>query len=242
MRLLCFLGWIIFLSGCASNASDQAKLYMQNVVAISASHQDSGKEYGFGFITGARSGQFYVVTAAHVVEAVHEAQGQIILHFHNMHKGYKAKIIRLFKEDDVALLEVDVPEGGFEWNPSCLGTAEEEDEVVFIGREQKWYIPKGNQTGIINSISNDQIIADINSIKVGSSGGPLINDIGIIGMVQTDSDITSSALTIERIQELLEEVDYFFELEAPGVFRAKKIRIIEFIPRDKSLYQSSGIR
>jgi uncharacterized protein (TIGR02145 family) len=93
------------------------------------------------------------------------------------------------------------------------GQAKDGDNVAFIGREGDWYIPKGQALGTIYNMSNNQIQVDITSVTLGTSGGPLINSSGVIGMIINTDGITATAVHIDQLRSALSEYDYFFAIK-----------------------------
>ncbi len=213
--LLCFFlfGFITLLSA----QTERAQLLQNNVVAITAFSPDGYKEYGFGIITGERDKLLFIATAAHVVE---EAQEKIEIKFFDDYRAYPAKLLRQNTDSDIdiAVLEVEKP-GNFRWEPDCLGIASKGDAVAFIGRDRSWYIPpaSSNALGYIYEIRNNLIEVDINSVKVGTSGAPLINQTGIIGMIIKDEGSQAFAVRIDQIQNELRDISYWFMLKGAGL-------------------------
>jgi uncharacterized protein (TIGR02145 family) len=191
--------------------TQRAEQLRSNVVAISAQG-----EKGFGFITGERGNKLFVVTAYHVVEYAVEANQNVTIKFYQDYNTYSGRIIRSYKNVDVALLEVDQP-SSFSWEPNCLGVATNGADVAFIGREGEWYIPSGRALGNIYSLQNNQIQVDITSITPGTSGGPLIAESGIVGMIIESTGIRATAVDLNQLRAVLSEYDYFFSLTGAGL-------------------------
>jgi S1-C subfamily serine protease len=84
--------------------TERALQLRKNVVAIS-----SLGEEGFGFISGERKDELFVVTAAHVVENALEENQPIYIKFFDDYKLYKGNIIRNYPEKDIALFVVQKP-------------------------------------------------------------------------------------------------------------------------------------
>ena len=199
---------------------DRAESLQNNVMAITAQTEQGGREYGFGFVTGERNGKLFIATAAHVVEVVQEYGGTITIKFYNDHNTYTGKLLRYNTQVDVALVEVDKP-AGYSWIKDCLGVATTGDQVGFVGRENTWYIPRGSALGTIFRIGNDLIGVDINSVRVGTSGAPLINSSGIIGLIIIDDGSRAEAVRIEKVQDVLSEYAHFFSLEGAGLLESE---------------------
>jgi uncharacterized protein (TIGR02145 family) len=188
--------------------SQRAEQLRKNVVAISARG-----EKGFGFITGERNGELFIVTAAHVVENALADRQPVELKFFEDYKKYEANIIRNYPGADIALLAIKKPDY-FSWEENCLGDIQVDAPVGFVGRNGEWYFPKGPALGIVNDldIPLNLIKVDINSISQGSSGAPLISEGGIVGMVLRTDGITAEAVDLNGLRRTLSEYNYFFSL------------------------------
>ncbi len=205
-----FILLIVLLVATISLAAQtqRAESLRPNVVAITAAGQQ-----GFGFITGSRHDKLFVVTAAHVVQDINAESSSIELKFYDDYKRYTAQVIHnYFPEQDIALLEVSKPEY-FSWSNVCLGQAKIGADVGFIGRKGNWYVPRGHAIGTINSFEQDQVVVDITSVTVGTSGAPLIAESGIVGMIINADDVEVRAIKISQLRTTLaEEYSYFFTL------------------------------
>jgi formylglycine-generating enzyme required for sulfatase activity len=196
--------------------TERAQSLRTNVVAITATAADGYQEYGFGFITGERNGKVFIATAAHVVSETQEEGGEVKLRFYNDYQQYSSRVIRINTDTDIALLEA-TPPPGFQWEANCLGVASVNDEVAFIGRDRDWYVPAGPSLGIVYRLRNNQIEVDINSVKVGTSGAPLINKNGIIGMIIKDDGVQALAVDLDQLRSVLSDYPYFFSLQGAGL-------------------------
>jgi len=176
----------------------------------------SGEESGFGFLVGERYNQFYIVTANHVVRSngPDNPTKQVVLHFSwdPGSRGYKAELLNtVYRPLDLALLRINkriingadrVSWEGRNW---CLRWQLEE-EVWFIGRARKWYIPPDRRAGVLLGTEADLqgfIQIDINSIQPGTSGAPLLVRNGLVGMVVTDSPGKTRAVNIDYIRRFV---------------------------------------
>ena len=204
--------------------TDRAQSLRGNVTAITATTADGYSQYGFGFVTGERNGRLFIITAAHVVEEARAEGGRVELRFYNDYQQYEARVIRMNTNADVALLEVDKPPR-YQWETNCLGVAAVNDDVAFIGRDRDWYIPRGRSLGTIYRMQNNQIEVDVNSVKVGTSGAPLISSGGIIGMIIKDDGVQAIAVDLDQLRSILSEFAYFFSLQGAGPLHQAFVRI-----------------
>ena len=73
--------------------------------------------------------------------------------------------------------------------------------MAFVGRDGRWYVSLGNSNGTVNTVEEERLLIDINSIAPGTSGAPLINDYGIVGMILNHSGYEATVLRIEAIMQ-----------------------------------------
>ena len=210
------------------SAQDLAEALRPNVAAVEATLADGSQQYGFAFITGVRNGKLYLATARHVVEGDGYGSGEsaVRVQFYQELDWLSARVIRSNRAFDIAVLEVVAPTG-LQWEPVCLGLAPARGQTVsFIGRNGQWYVPLGPALGAINAVRDDRIIADINSIQPGTSGAPLLNEEGIIGLIVEDEGNRAVAVGIERVQEVVTEAGrypYLFTLEGGGLVEVEPL-------------------
>ncbi len=193
----------------------------RNVVRIEAKLR-TGPENGWGFVVGERAGRLYIVTAYHVV-AEPQAVGagnavKVRVEFYDRRgKMYDAELLGTHDTvRDLAVLTVPTPPG-FEWTRKCLAGAKKQERgspVWFVGRDQEWKPPV--VPGHVLAGPSTEWLLELEGmmVKRGSSGGPVISDTGIIGMVQGDSEEGTHALSIDFIKKLFEEWNHPWELRA----------------------------
>ena len=159
-------------------------------------------------MVGEREGILYLVTAGHVVwdegaEPGKEKAVKVTLRFCGSDREYSASVLKAsIRPYDFALLELPKPKG-YVWKADCLGSNPKANlKVGYIGRANDCYVPTEPAKGYINTVMMDQLSIDINGLKRGTSGAPLIGPDGIIGMViSSDNQAEAEALTIGRLRE-----------------------------------------
>jgi hypothetical protein len=187
----------------------------RNVVRIEA------KENGFGFIVGEKSGLLYVVTAYHVVVDPDKVETVVtskvkVEFFDRRGVKFDADLLGTHDADrDLAVLTVRAPQG-VEWTRQCLAAPEKQKRgtpVWFVGRDQEWK-PPVIPGRVVQEPSTDWTI-DLEGLQVkrGSSGGPVISDTGIIGMIETDSEVGTHALSVDFIQKSIEKWNHPWQLQ-----------------------------
>jgi hypothetical protein len=218
----CFLFALVFLQTTrgAKGQTDRTELPLNlriNVVRIESYRN------GFGFIVGERNGFLYVVTARHVIAGNSDnpdskpSKTVKITFYSEQENAYDAKVLRADSMHDLALLSVPTPRG-FRWQPKCLAGAENANRgshVWFVGRNATWYVPvepgavTSERPGIDSRIQLERL-----EVREGTSGAPLISDAGIVGMIQSDSNDDTRALTIAFIHSAIQEWNDPWDLES----------------------------
>ncbi len=180
----------------------KAEQLRDNVVAIHTTFESGYEEDGFGFVTGGRDGLLFIATAAHVVEQGAE-RATIKLRFRGDYREYTVRLIRSNTEWDVALLECDRP-GNYRWEEDYAGDAPQRNQQVsYIGRNGEWYVPTVAITGVINRVRDSRILVDIIGLSRGTSGAPLVNETGIIGLITEAETAQATAVALSRAKQLL---------------------------------------
>jgi len=197
---LLLLFWSTLMSG-QDPIAQVAESLKPNVVALTVTLADGTGKTGFGFITGEKDGQLYLVTAGHVIHGK-DAQKpkKIQVKFFSSLRPYYAEEENWFETDDLSLLRMEKPTG-LQWQRQFAHFSPQTyQNVRFIGQNGDWLSPG---TGEITRIDNKLIKFTIYTIEPGTSGAPLLNEKGIIGLIQEDERISSFALSLSRIKELI---------------------------------------
>jgi Trypsin-like peptidase domain len=215
-----------------------------NVVHILADFTD-GSEEGFGFVVGEQNGQLLIATAKHVVRRQDDsgqwsdADKVKVEFFNERGKWHSADLKAVYPRNgqDLSVLSVTTP-SGFRWERKSLGAERDNlqnTRVWFIGRTDTpdpWYIP--TTPGSINDNTFDTASTasiDINSVRRGTSGAPLISETGILGMIIRDSDGSiATALSVEFIRQFFAEnhLNWSLEINKPVDPRLNQIVTREY--------------
>ncbi|NEU08448.1 trypsin-like peptidase domain-containing protein [Flavihumibacter sp. R14] len=216
-KILC-IGILIILctqSGYPQNPCAICEKLKNNVVKIHATFDDGSDENGFGFVIAEQYERLFIVTAKHVIHQLDDdglvdlekkTRSVSITFNSEIGKEYPATLLLNLPNTslDVTILEVEKP-ANYLWQKDfystnlAIGT-----EVWFIGRAGNWYIPTGSAIGSINDISSDGVmLVDITSIEPGTSGAPLLNKMGIVGLIFEDASSGAKAYPIETVQRLV---------------------------------------
>lgn len=191
----------------AQNKLDQlTDSLKQNVIAIKVIFTDDSEEKGFGFITGEQNGRLFLATAAHVVRGIDndKTAKSIKVRFYNDFRWFDAAFIRHWDQEDLALLEMAKPDF-VHWKTKCvdLMPISTHRKVRFIGlndNEPNWVDP--GLDGNIFQENEKEFSFAISTIRRGTSGAPLINEKGIVGLITKDDGGLAKALKLAIIKTL----------------------------------------
>ena len=178
----------------------------QNVVAVTVKFDDNSEEKGFGFITGEKDGQLYLVTAGHVVHGkLPKNPVKIQVKFMSSLRQFSAEEESWFEADDLSLLTLPKP-NGIQWQRKFAHFHPQAYQSVrFIGKNGDWVSPGA---GEISRINSTRIEFTTQGMELGTSGAPLLSESGIIGLVLDDERTSSRALSLTRIRELIGSANF----------------------------------
>ncbi|AEE48162.1 SUMF1/EgtB/PvdO family nonheme iron enzyme [Haliscomenobacter hydrossis] len=202
------LAMLLLFWSTLMNAQDpiaqMAESLKPNVVAIKTTFEDGSEEKGFGFITGEEQGKLYLATAAHVVRGIelNQKAKSIQVKFFRDIRWLEATFLYHWDREDLALLEMNKPTF-VQWRSDCADFSPENlQKVRFVGlngNEPAWVYPG---SGEIFDVSGNAIQFAIGTIRPGTSGAPLINEKGIVGLITQDEGGISTALKLTQIRAL----------------------------------------
>ena len=199
---LLLMNFCIALSGQEDAVLRTAETLRNNVVRLSVSFPGGGKQEGFGIITGEKNGQLYLATAAHVVHGsdFDQTPTQVQVRFYSELKSYLAEPVTFFETQDIGLLQMTKPLA-LEYQSSNWSdfAPQEHQPVRFIGRSQEWQI---SAQGEIIGLENERIKAYMPLVRPGTSGAPLINANGIVGVIIEDDSQEITAIALSKIRDL----------------------------------------
>jgi TPR repeat protein len=189
-----------------------------NVVRVTAQWKTGAVSDGFGFIVGERDGFLYVVTADHVVRGDEPDaidRSPVVAFFNDQGKEYRSELLETKLRPDVgdlAILRVRPPPG-LRWRREVVAVADAKRDTAlwFIGLQRDWFA--SSKSGVVTGREpTGTIIAEGLNVKVGSSGGPLISESGIVGMVVVDTGAFVRATPISLIKSAIESWNYPWQL------------------------------
>jgi peptidoglycan hydrolase-like protein with peptidoglycan-binding domain len=192
----------------ASQGERMAWSFANNVVKLRTVQKDgsSGNE-GFGFVFGQRNGKVFVATADHVVRDPDRGEGKILITFYREQgREYEATLLQLRipqNQGDLAVLEVPQPSDFLPNWPKMvpLFSVKPSTRAWRIGKQARW-IP-AISPGIYVGPQNGAWMGFENlDTPRGSSGGPIVTEQGVVGMVVADggdAGVPSYVLPIETI-------------------------------------------
>ncbi len=221
MKALLSLVFCLFLWCLAGAQVEVANTLKNNVVAITATFENGQKKRGFGFITGESNGELYIVTANHNLTDRAKIRSIDVLFHQQLSSQAQNATVEINNDiDDVALIRTTKP-NNWSWRKDCLGIPVMNQRVVFIGRKGGWFVPVVEvQQGAISEIAANELTVDIVSVQPGTSGAPLINADGIVGLIIEDEGRQAIAVEIERVKEIVTEngrAGFTFQLTGAGI-------------------------
>ena len=194
------------------------------VRVISDGLPDDGAEEGFGFVFAQRGSTVYIATADHVVRAGDTAAKVIQVEFFQAQgRPVLAELqpLRLPKgEGDLALLQATAPA---DFHPVWLAVSpvlslHPGSRAWRIGRDQKWVPP--TSAGGYGGLAPGALLLDFESLDTprGSSGGPVVGDGGLIGMVveAKNAGRSSNVLPAETIATVMRGREIPWDIRLPG--------------------------
>ena len=199
IRLAAFTAVLLAFS-TIFQARAQEQLY-QNVVKIKAVFPNQRPNHGFGFVVHESNDSLYVVTAFHVVaeENSRVIAQTIVVSFYEDETYSPAHVIQQNSYSDLALLRVKKP-SEYSWDRSFRAEAGVAgDKVWIIGYNEAWMKRSQEMEGRIIRVLKGDIEANFSGAQPGCSGGPLLIDDRIAGMVTADAGTSITALSIGMI-------------------------------------------
>ncbi len=140
---------------------------------------------GFGFVIAERADTFYVATAKHVVydEREEDFASVIWVAFDGGKDSITATGYSVSAQHDFALIKVPVTNSMLWPYRSIISSPREHAKVGLIGIRRNWNPTTMSLRGTILEVGEDSIHTDLRSIIRGCSGGPLLDNRGIVGMI-----------------------------------------------------------
>jgi uncharacterized protein YecT (DUF1311 family) len=204
------------------SASDaKASALQGNVVKITATFGEGAPKSGFGIIVGEQGRYLVVVTADHVVRGEDpgaEDKKPTITFFRAQGSQVQGKLetVRMPPAGgDLAVILVPRPDRAtavkeaIDPKPVARGT-----KVWLVGRVGNWSIPASPGTVAQTNPFTGKIQVEGLAARAGSSGGPLISNDGIVGMIVDDGELYTEATPITIIEKQVREWGYEWALTA----------------------------
>jgi formylglycine-generating enzyme required for sulfatase activity len=214
-----------------------ARPYESGTVRITARFDHCGVEEGFGFVVGERAdGALFAVTADHVLSCDHDENKRtppqratrIEVRFAAApDEPLVAERVTGAPGKDLALVKLPKPRLPLSLGPNWCGHFTRGEQVWFIGRDRRWYVPLDRDSGGIEAGEPDwegRISVSIDSVRPGSSGAPLIAESGILGMITEDAGNGATALSIETIRRFVVQNRYPWQLAECGTVPTVPVR------------------
>ena len=177
--LCCVIVW----SATSPAFSLDVETLKKGVVRVTATIEEGKAKVGTGFIVRRQANAAYIVTASHVVESARKVEVEF---FTERNRYFLARVIGQEGGDPqglaVLLVEKDVPPDTIVLQLNQGTQASAGDPVTMIGFPRiagaSWAVTKGEVVG-----RKAKAIVFSGAVDEGSSGGPLIKDNQVIGVV-----------------------------------------------------------
>lgn len=185
-----------------------AEAVRQAVVAIEA-----GDQFGFGTIVAADAKRLFVLTAAHVIAGNPFRVPVAVRLAERPHDRLEARPLGADDRLDVAIVAVPRP-ASFTWTRPPIGgpAISRGAPVWFVGRDSRWFVPAA--PGRVQEVDRSHHRLWLLNLPVlpGSSGAPVFDATGIVGVVVTDGigDLTE-AIRIHGLGDWLARIGVPFD-------------------------------
>lgn len=174
----------------------------KGVVKITARVEGQQTKVGTGFIVSAEEDAAYIVTASHVIGSDPQPEVEF---FTKPYQTFKAKVIATEGASDnglaALLVQMKVPKGtvalGLDTTARLSG-GEAVSSIGFPRRREAWAVTSGT----ISGIKNRQITVQA-PIEEGNSGGPLLLNGRVVGVVTQSAGTFGQAEPVPSLQLLL---------------------------------------
>lgn len=199
------LGFCLTISAQVDQEAKTAEALKPNVIGIKSTFANGSQARGFGIIAGESQGRLFIATSSALSkEASSNKQAtKIQVRTINDIRWLEATFVYSWDSDNLSLLEIKKPEW-LKWVPECLSSQPAAlQKVRFVGKQTEepgWVYPG---SGEIYEVVGNKINFEISTLTPGSIGAPLVNEHGIVGIITKDNSTLSSALSINRVKELL---------------------------------------
>lgn len=199
--------------------------FVPRVVRVTA-NGPRGETAGFGFIVGDSSTHWYAVTARHVLtDAGGVAAVTVTVTFRRGTTSVSASLVNESEPLDVAALKIpkSATAGSMK---GCLHPVPESylnTAVWLIGREGEWYVSTlPGRINVDGPNSNKSMSFDMVGVRPGNSGGPLLGENGLLGMILEDVGLNEGrAVDIRAIKQKFSEWKLPWGLSDCRLFESK---------------------
>lgn len=210
--------WVNFIK--AQNDILLEKIKHNAVKLISQFGEGEDQAEGWGFVIGERDDALYIVTARHVVWKLNnsgfkKANSVGIKFFTDQGEYYSTvtilDILGLMdlsnSNTDLDLALIRLPEKPINFNlmESYISYSVEEGQQVWFMSDNWKYT---QSPGVIYNVEDNEIEIEGSTIHPGNSGGPLITENGIVGLIFEDSNPYAKSIHIEKIRQIITEMNY----------------------------------
>jgi hypothetical protein len=186
----------------------KAQAIRDNVVSVKSEYG-----VGFGFIVGEKNNVLYIVTANHVVRGMNDGgpgdKANVSLEFFteqgSTYSGVLEETWLPSQREDLAVITITTPPR-YKWRYegfSPLRTNVEGTSVWYVGRDGKWEV--SDSVGkIIAKTSKGKLYVEGFDIVPGMSGGVIISEYGVEGLIQRKYNKGLEIISLEAIKNFME--------------------------------------
>ena len=168
---------------------------------------------GFGFIFGSRGEDFFIATADHVLRGerpANDTASRVEITFLSDRDHSRPGAILPFRlsadKGDLGIVQVRRPDGmSLAWPRSVRSTELSPGTRAWrIGKQREW-LPPTNPGQFAGRLDGTFLGFDGMDVPPGSSGGPVVTENGLVGMISRDggqAGLSSQVLPIETIRAM----------------------------------------
>jgi hypothetical protein len=179
------------------------------IVKIQADFPYEDKYPGFGFVVSLNEQNVYIVTASHVVHPpkIRRTAPEIKISWYKDSISQKAQVIQLDTMLDIALLRVP-NQTKLDWHYHYRYTQiEEGDSARVVGLGGQWERPSHNNLAVVTEKTDTLLKISFDRVTGGSSGGPIVNQEGVIGMIIKDNGNGTDIVEVLPISVIMDKVN-----------------------------------
>ena len=212
-KVIKWIALVLVLNAATSHADtslrERAQSLRHNVVSVNAKMTNTNQQ-GFAWVIGERDEYLYLVTASHVIEGANpgdELKALTVRFFRDGNTVHTAQVVAGDSKGlDLAVLKIAMPSRApWLYAAADITAISPQSKVTYIGKAADWHV--GEQFGQIERVNIPTNPYDVSAVglelDVGTSGAPLIGELGIIGLIVTDSSHQTGVISLAEIKDVV---------------------------------------